>query len=125
MNLSLVIPVPLVSARAWACGWIHDIDLMLGPSPAGEALYVSTLPDIRAWRTVLPSLIQQGKGVSALILRTDTPAVVHHVTKWGAVPTYQDPSGRLRYWCGPAVVRRYFGRMPQNSAACSGVTSSR
>lgn len=99
---------------------------MLGPIVYGQALYVMTLPDLRAWRTVLPSLVfHAAKGASCVILRTDTPAVVHHITKWGAVPTHQDPSGRLRYWAGPEVSRRYFGRMLQNSAACPGVTISR
>lgn len=110
MNVSLVIPVPLLSARAWAHGWIGDFELMTGPQ-VPEAVYICTLPDIGAWRAVLPSLVQFHRaGAVAFILRTKTPAVVRHIVKWGAIPTIQDPSGGWRYWAGPGVVGRYFGR---------------
>lgn len=113
-------------ARAWAFGWIGDAEIMLGDHPPGAALYVQTLPSLAAWRLVLPDLIAAGRsGVLAVILRTNTPAVVHHVGKWGAAPTYQDPSGRWRYYAGPVACARYFGRMAQKSAACSAVTISR
>jgi hypothetical protein len=124
VSASLVLPVPLLSARAWAHGWIGDLELFTAPR-VPEALYVVTLPDLAAWRAVLPELADWHRaGASALVLRSQTPAVCRHVTKWGAVPTYRDASGGFRYVAGPSVVSRYFGRIAQNSAATSGVMSN-
>lgn len=125
MTASLCLSVPILSARAWACGWIDDVDLFTGPH-VPEAIYIATLPDLDAWRRVLPQMVQLYRaGARAIVLRTYTPAVVKHITKWGGLPTHIDPSGRVRFWCGPEPVRRYFGRIAQKSAAIAGVTSSR
>lgn len=112
MNPSLVLPVSYHAARAWAKGWIGDLELMLGDHPAGQALYIATLPALDAWRAVLPSLVAHYRsGVRIIILRTNTPAVVRHIEKWGAFKTVQDPSGRWRYLADPGAVARYFGRL--------------
>ncbi len=99
---------------------------MLGPHPDGAALYIQTLPDLNAFRLLVPELVAAARaGASALIIRTDTPAVVHHIEKWGAQRTFQDRSGRWRYYSGPELMARYFGRIAQKSAAASAVTTSR
>jgi hypothetical protein len=122
---ALVIPVPLAIAQGWAQGFAGDVDLMLAPRTP-EAAYWSTLADLAAFRAALPQALEfWRRGARAMILRTNSPAVVHHVEKWGGVATHMDPSGRWRYWCDAATVDRYFGRIAQNAAASSLVTSSR
>ena len=111
-------------ARAWAHGWIGDLPLMQAP-PVPEAVYFQTLPDLASFRRVLPLFAAEYRsGASIVILRTESPAVVHHVAKWGGVRTFQDESGRWRWLVPPEAVGRYFGRIPQKSAAASLVTTS-
>lgn len=126
MTGALIIPVPLYVAQGWAQGNIGDAELMLSPrSP--EAGYWQTLEDLDAFRAAIPvALDLYRRGMSSMVLRTSSPAVVHHVEKWGGVATFQDqPSGRWRYWCDEATVCRYFGRIAQKRAASSLVTTSR
>ena len=122
---ALILPVPLIEAAAWARGWISDTELWHAPRTP-EAAYFSSLPDISSFRQALPHFAELYRdGVRVVILRTDSPAVMHHVEKWGAVRTHQDDSGRWRYFTGPDAVERYFGRIAQKAAASSAVTSSR
>lgn len=120
---ALLFPVTAIVARAWAQGWIGDCELMLS-DPGTEAVYFQTLPDLASFRRVLPLFTEyHRRGASTVILRTDSPAVVHHLAKWGGVRTWQDPSGRWRWLVPPEAVTRYFGRILQKSAASSGVIS--
>lgn len=122
---ALIIPCPLVVACAWARGDLGDLELMQSPREPG-AIYWSMLPNRATFEhAVRESLALWRKGARCLVLRTNSPAVVHHVEKWGAYRTHQDPSGRWRYFASREVMDRYFGRMAQNSVAASGVTSSR
>jgi hypothetical protein len=122
---ALVIPCPLLVAWAWARGDVGDFDLMQSPR-VSEAVYWSMLPNRAVFaRAVRQTLSLWQAGASCLVLRTDSPEVIRHVEKWGAFRTVQDPSGRWRFYAGPEVCNRYFGRMAQNSLAESGVTNSR
>lgn len=125
MSGALILPVSAIVARAWSSGWIGDAELMLS-EPGTEAVYFSTLPDLASFRASLPVFASyHQRGASTVILRTDSPAVVHHVEKWGGKKTIQDNSGRYRWLVEPDAVKRYFGRIFQNSAASSFVTISR
>jgi hypothetical protein len=124
MTSAFIVPCSLAAARAWARGWIGDLEL-LQDGGAG-AVYFCELPDLASFRRALPAFRSEyNRGARIVICRTDAPAVTHHLQKWGAWPTHRDPSGRLRWLAPPHVVNRYFGRMAQKSAAASGVTTSR
>lgn len=125
MTGALLFPISAIVARAWSHGWIGDAELMLAPVGT-EAVYFQTLPDLASFRRVLPLFTRyHAAGAATVILRTNTPAVEHHLAKWGGVRTFQDESGRWRWHVGPDAVNRYFGRMRQKSAAASRVTTSR
>lgn len=94
--------------------------------PGTEAVYFQTLPDLASFRACLPHFTELYRsGASIVLLRTGSPAVVHHVEKWGGFRTYQDTSSLWRWLVPPAAVKRYFGRISQNFAAASRVTTSR
>lgn len=122
---ALVIPCPLLVAYAWSRGDIGDMELMQSPRVC-EAVYWVELPRRAVFaRAMRETLALWQRGASVVVLRTDAPAVVHHVEKWGAYATHTDPSGRRRYYASADVCRRYFGRIAQNSPAAAGVTISR
>jgi hypothetical protein len=116
MTGALIVPCSLATARAWCHGWIGDFELL--KCGGTGAVYFSTLPDLASFRAALPEFIAHyRRGVRVVILRTNHPAVIHHVTRFGAQATFQDASGRFRWLCGPDVVNRYFGRLVRKTDA--------
>lgn len=126
---ALLIPGPRLAAAAWARGDIGDREFIFDFPRIPEAVLFATLPDLGAWARALPQLrALRSRGVNCLVLRTNTPAVCRHVSKWGAVWTIREPEdigGKFRFWVAPEVFARYVGRIAQNSAATAGATSAR
>lgn len=117
MTNTLWFPVSLLAALSWARGAIGDAELMLLPTPkTPQAVYWMNLDSLRNFRRVFPSVAAQFHvGASCLILRTGTPAVIHHAEKWGMVRTVQDPSGRWRFIAIGPLVGRYFSRSKKSA----------
>jgi hypothetical protein len=121
-----VVPCSLHGALAWSQGLLDDTDLILfDRPPLPEAFLVASLPDISAWRNALAQMLALWRaGARAAILRTGTPAVVHHVNRWGCRLTFQE-SNKARYLILGADLDHYFGRIAQKARAASVVTNSR
>ena len=129
-SFATVIPVGVSAARAWSFGHIGDYELIdtARRSPPW-AIYFADLPNRAAWRTVPPPMAALAPGASAFICRTSNPVVLRWCAFYDMELVITDPGGSARLWAGPertaVFLAPYAGRMAQNSAAASGVTSSR
>lgn len=107
---ALILPVSVIAARAWASGWINDVDLLMS-KPANEAMYFLTLPNREEFPATLAAMVKlYHNGARYFIVRARNDVVIRHIKKWGAKPSHQDPSGNWRYVAGPEQVHRFFSR---------------
>jgi hypothetical protein len=105
-----VIPVAAKDALSWAAGKLEDADLFLRSPLKPEAIFIVNLPCHSAWRSCLRQMIYwHRRGAFTLITRTNTPVVVSHLEKNGAVATATETdTGKKRYMLPPHAMAKYF-----------------
>lgn len=112
---SLVVPVAVEAAHAWAQGLLTDRDLIFH-FPGDGAFLFASLPDRRAWLSGVRQMLHLWrKGARTAILRTGTPEVIEHIRlKCKARHTFTEApelGGKLRFIIAPHNVDAYLRRL--------------